>query len=351
LLRTQWREIPERSVERDVNYPPSIPLAVLPTRIEFLPRLSSRTGARIFVKRDDLTGCLTSGNKIRKLEFVLADVLSKKADTLITCGGVQSNHARATTAVARRYGLESVLFLKGQAADPPVGNLWLDRLLGARVIHITEEQYNQVDSLMEQEASRIRSRGKMPYVVPEGASNWLGALGYVRAAEETRNQLDAAGLTIDRIVFACGSGGTHAGLLAGRKLFGLQARLTAINVCQNAEHFITKISSISDEINRRLGLNLSFSEEEIEVVDGYVGEGYAKDDAEIAQLITEVARTEGLVLDPVYTGKAMYGLLDLLSKGDISRKESILFLHTGGIFSLFAYTSSIPSPGSSVQET
>jgi D-cysteine desulfhydrase len=316
---------------------------LLPTRIERLPRLSSATDTpNLFVKRDDLTGCLTSGNKIRKLEFVLADALSKKADVLITCGGVQSNHARATTAVAARYGLESVLFLKGDVPDSSEGNLWLNQFLGARIQHITEEEYTRVEEMMESEAQRLRSEGSRPYVIPEGASNWLGAMGYVRAAEEIRNQLDAASLPMDRIVFACGSGGTHAGLLIGKKLFGIGAALTAINVCQSAEHFVEKVHGICVDADTKLGLGLSFKKDEIDVVDGYVREGYAKEDTEIFELIARVARLEGIILDPVYTGKAMYGLLDLVSRGEIRSEENVLFLHTGGIFSLFAYKSGIP---------
>lgn len=330
-----------------MNYPHSIQLALLPTKIERLPRLSGAAGVpNLFVKRDDLTGCLTSGNKIRKLEFVLADALSMKADVLITCGGVQSNHARATTAVAARYGLNSVLFLKGDVPDSSEGNLWLNQFLGARIHHITEEDYTRVDEIMESEAERLRSEGSRPYVIPEGASNWLGAMGYVKAAEEIRNQLDAASLHVDRIVFACGSGGTQAGLLIGKKLFGLNAALTAINVCQSAGHFVDRVHEICVEADRKLGLGLSFTRNEIDVVDGYVGEGYAREDRDIFELIVRVARLEGVVLDPVYTGKAMYGLLDLVSRGEIPSEESILFLHTGGIFSLFAYRSGIPLRGS-----
>jgi D-cysteine desulfhydrase len=325
-----------------LNYPPSISLALLPTKIERMPRLSHHSGGvKLYIKRDDLTGCLTSGNKIRKLEFILADALAKRADTLVTCGGIQSNHARATTSVAARYGLESVLFLKGETGDSPEGNLWLNQLLGARIHHINEEEYSRVERLMEDEAQRIRSRGKIPYVIPEGASNWLGAMGYVRAAEETRNQLYASGLRIDRIVFPCGSGGTYAGLLVGKKLFGLEAKLMAINVCRSAEYFREKICDLCAEMDTKLGLNIPVSPEEIDIIDGYVREGYAKADTEIARLIVRIARMEGVILDPVYTGKAMYGLLDLLSRGVISSKESILFMHTGGIFSLFAYVRSM----------
>ena len=276
---------------------------------------------------------------------MLADALSNKADILITCGGIQSNHARATAAVAARYGLGSSLFLKGETTDSAEGNFWLDRLLGARIHRITEAEYEQVDELMEHEAEKLRSEGLRPYIIPEGASNWLGAMGYVRAAEEIRNQLDTAELDIDRIVFACGSGGTYAGLLIGRKIFGIRAELLAINVCQSAEHFTDKIQNICEEANARLGLGLSFSRDDIHIADGYVREGYAKGDVEIAELIVKVARTEGVIMDPVYTGKAMYGLLDLVSKGEISSKERILFLHTGGIFSLFAYRDLIGMSG------
>ncbi|MFQ5906780.1 MAG: 1-aminocyclopropane-1-carboxylate deaminase/D-cysteine desulfhydrase, partial [bacterium] len=173
-----------------MNYPPSISLALLPTRIEKLPRLSVELQhVELFMKRDDLTGCLNSGNKIRKLEFILADALNQQADTLITCGGIQSNHSRATASVAARYGLGCILFLKGKKPILPDGNLLLDKILGAHIHVISEQDYVEVDRMMSAEAESLRSRGKKPYVIPEGASNWLGAMGYVRAAEEIRNQL------------------------------------------------------------------------------------------------------------------------------------------------------------------
>jgi D-cysteine desulfhydrase len=321
-----------------LNYPPFAKLAVRPTRIEKLPGLSRELGsAELFVKRDDLTGCLDSGNKIRKLEFLIADALGKEKDTLITCGGVQSNHARATASVAARHGLASVLFLKGEPRDPPDGNLWLDALLGARIEFVSEDEYTGIDRVMAEEAEKLESRGRKPYIIPEGASNWLGAMGYVKAAEEIRDQLDAAGLVVDRIVFACGSGGTHAGLLVGKKVFGLRAELTSINVCQTPQYFVDKIHSICLEADRHLGLGLEWEKDEIDVVGGYEGEGYAKLDDEVARLIRRVAGAEGLILDPVYTGKAMHGLLDLLAKGKYRKGCRILFVHTGGIFSLFAY--------------
>lgn len=322
-----------------MNYPPSISLALLPTRIEKLPRLTAEVkDVELFVKRDDLTGCLNSGNKIRKLEFVLADALNQEADTLITCGGIQSNHSRATASVAARYGLRCVLFLKGKGITPTTGNILLDRLLGAQINVISEEEYLQVDRIMAEEAERLRSLGRKPYIVPEGASNWLGAMGYVRAAEEIRNQLDATGITMHLIVSACGSGGTYAGLLIGKKIFGLKARLLAVNVCQTPQHFTEKIYGICLEANSKLGLGLSFTKEEIEVVGGYVGDGYAKAYPQVTELIRRMARSEGIMLDPVYTGKAMHGLLDMVSKERIPRKSRVLFIHTGGIFSLFAYT-------------
>lgn len=321
-----------------MNYPPSISLAMLPTRIEKLPRLTSELGvANLYIKRDDLTGAVDSGNKIRKLEFVLADVLNHGSDTLITCGGIQSNHARATASTAARFGLDCVLFLKGSTSGVPNGNLFLDKLLGASINVISEEDYKSVDHIMAAEAERLESEGRRCYVVPEGASNWLGAMGYVRAAEELRNQLDAANLHIDRIVFPCGSGGTYAGLLIGTKIFGIKARLTSINVCQTPVHFREKIHTICQDANSRLNLGFEFKREEIEVLGGYVREGYAVADPEVSKVIVRVALTEGIILDPVYTGKAMYGLVDLMSKGLISRDENILFIHTGGIFSLFAY--------------
>lgn len=318
------------------KFPQSIKLARTPTPIEKLSKLSQELGGpEIYVKRDDLTGVELSGNKVRKLEFLAADAVSKGADTLITCGGIQSNHARATAIVATRLGMRSFLVLRGQEGSTPDGNLFLDYLAGAEVKFISPEEYETVDEIMEEVAEELRERGQKPYIIPEGASNEIGVLGYLKAMGEIKQQLEKQGLKIDHLITAVGSGGTLAGLLLGRIVFGLETEIYGINVCRSKEYFVDHIYEILNRAQRRYRLNLEFKKGDIKVIEGYVGRGYALSRIEEVKLIRKVAQMEGIFLDPVYTGKAMFGLLDQIKKGRFRKGERILFLHTGGIFGLF----------------
>ena len=319
-----------------LQYPKSIPLANLPTPISKLERLSEKWGGPdIYAKRDDLTGCGLSGNKIRKLEFSVAEALDRKADILITCGGIQSNHARATAVTAARVGMESFLILRGDPPSEFEGNLFLNRLVGAQFQFITKEDYEDVNTIMAQVAEDLRRKGKRPYIIPEGASNEIGYFGYIRAAEEISQQLKNLELNIDTIVLPTGSGGTLGGLLLGQRFFELKAQPRGINICDTAPYFQDRIHDVLLKMISSYSWNLTISREEITLIDGYVGEGYALSRPEELELIQEVAQTEGLILDPVYSGKAMFGLRDQIRQGRFKKGENILFLHTGGIFGLF----------------
>ncbi len=317
--------------------PNRIHLAHLPTPIHRLDRMTELLGGpEIYVKRDDLTGSGLSGNKVRKLEYLLAEAWEQEADVLITCGGIQSNHARATAIAAVQNGMGAVLVLRGQSEEPYDGNVLLDRLVDAEIRLVTAEQYaERIDEIMEQAAAELRQKGRRPYVIPEGGSNALGVWGYIRAAGEIKGQLEELRLEPDVIVTAVGSGGTHAGLSIGRKLVDLPARIVGFNVCDTAEHFQDLIGRLAAETIERYGLPVRLAAGEIELIDGYVGRGYALSRPEELKLIRTVARAEGIFLDPVYTGKAFLGLADQIQKGRFKKGERILFLHTGGIYGLF----------------
>jgi len=326
----------ERTHTMRLQYPDSIPLAQLPTPIEKLTRLSEAwKGPDIYIKRDDLTGCAVSGNKIRKLEFSVAEAISQGADTLITCGGIQSNHARATAFAATKVGMRSFLVLRGDPPSVSEGNLFLDRLVGSEFQFITKEEYETVDEIMSAVARRLEEKGRKPYIVPEGASNEIGYFGYIRAAEEISRQLKDQRLDIDYIVTATGSGGTLGGLLLGKRFFGIKAEPIGINVCDTAEYFQDRIHDVLLKMMARYGWDLKVEKDEIKLIDGYVGEGYALSRPEELKLILEIARLEGIVLDPVYTGKAMFGLRDQVLQGRFQKGQKVLFVHTGGIYGIF----------------
>ncbi|MBC8185425.1 D-cysteine desulfhydrase family protein [candidate division KSB1 bacterium] len=320
-----------------IKLPQKIKLANLPTPIEKLERLSAEWGGpEIYVKRDDLTGAALSGNKIRKLEFVIADTKAKGANLLITCGGIQSNHARATAIAATKLGMKSFLVLRGEESKIKDGNVLLDLLVGTRIKYITPEQYaTRVGEIMAHLADDLREEGFNPYIIPEGASDEIGTLGYVAATEEISQQLTDLKLDIDYVVCAVGSGGTHAGLLLGQKLFDQKYQVVGFNVCDDEEFFVNKIHKIGNEAIQRYNLPTELNRDEIKIIDGYVGEGYALNRPEEIDFIKEVASKEGLILDPVYTGKAMFGMMDQIKKGNHKKGERLLFIHTGGLFGLF----------------
>ena len=328
--------------ECSVTYPPQINLARLPTPLHRLPRLSAKLGVELFMKRDDLTGSALSGNKIRKLEFVLADAVAQKADTVLTCGGAQSNHCRATAIAAAMLGLSCRLLLR--TTDPsnppqPEGNILLDRMAGAEIVWITPEEYNRRDKILENEATSLKKAGRKPYTIPEGASNALGTWGYIRCIEELVNDIAnlPGGVPKDTtIINATGSGGTSAGLVLGARIFDLNARVIGINVCDDRDYFMRVIGEICEHAISDFQLQINFSrDDDINIIDGYVGRGYALSRPEELSMMCDVARTEGIFLDPVYSGKAFFGMLQELKRDPGCFGERIIFIHTGGIFGLF----------------
>ncbi len=336
--------------ERPGSEFPRVRLARLPTPVEPLSRLFRGKGLpRVFVKRDDATGTEFSGNKVRKLEFVLGRALREGADTLVTCGGIQSNHARATAAVAARLGLRSHLVLRG---TPPVdsqaleGNLLLDVLFGATFRWISPAEWPRVGEILAEEGAKLRERGLSPWLIPEGASDGTGALGYREAVREIRDFQEREGIRFAAVVHAMGSGGTAAGLLLGREAFGLSFRLVSVPVCDDAAYFRKRVEFILREAAELHGLGAP-SLEDWEIPEGFQGEGYALSTPGEMEFYARAARTEGLVLDPVYTGKAFRALDALARAGSLAGPgEAVLFLHTGGLFGLFSgsHTSKLPLP-------
>ncbi len=326
----------------NLSYPPRLELARTPTPLEQLKRIGARYGVTLYIKRDDLTGTSLSGNKIRKLEFVLADALSKEADTVLTCGGEQSNHARATAIAAAQLGLKCRLILRtGDPANPPAptGNILLDQLSGAEIVWITPEEYRNRDEIFKREAAELRDKGRRPYIIPEGASNEIGAWGYIRATEELAANLADLPGGIEQpttIIHAAGSGGTAAGLILGRLLSKMNTRVVSINVCDDETYFRRVIGRICENAIRTYNLDISFSRDrDIEILDGYVGRGYALAQPEELKLLYDVAQTEAIFLDPVYTGKAFFGMIRELKRNPAIFGERIVFMHTGGIFGVF----------------
>jgi D-cysteine desulfhydrase len=315
---------------------PKLSLARLPTPIERSDALDRLVGTAVWVKRDDLTSAGAAGNKIRKLEYLVADALRQRATVLVTCGGQQSNHARATAIVAAELGLRALLLLRtANPSEPPpvVGNLMLDYLVGAEVRFITPAEYRERDALFVRVADELRARGEVPYVIPEGGSNGLGALGYVDAMAEVRHQLDAGSCgslrEFDAVIHACGSGGTSAGVALGAARYGVASLAHSVAVCDDRAYFDAVIARIVAEA---VAIDPTLRGDARPLVhDAFKGPAYGLASAEQLSFIVEVARKTGLLFDPVYTGKALYGLKELEPK-----PAHVLFLHTGGLPGLLA---------------
>jgi len=313
-------------------------IASLPTPIHPAERLSSRLGGpEILLKRDDLTGLAFSGNKIRKLEYCIAEAISREAEVLITCGGPQSNHARATAAAAARIGLRCHLVLNGEPETVPDGNLFLDLLFGAKVSLVSATDLRDLEISMVEIADSYRIAGIKPYIIPLGASDALGSLGYIDAIGEIVEQTGKIGSIPDRIVFPCGSGGTLAGVVAGCLVHGLDCRVTAMSVAFPAEWSSGKVAEIFGSLRERFIPDLPEPGGKFEVIDDYIGDGYGKASPGLISFIREAASLEAIILDPTYTGKALFGLKKEIEKGNIGKGERVLFIHTGGSFGLFPY--------------
>ena len=311
-------------------------LANLPTPVYRLERISEEWGVDLWIKRDDYTGAETSGNKIRKLEYTIAKALSEKAEVVITCGGIQSNHCRATAAVAAKVGIKSHLVLRIDEEPPVEANYLLDKILGAEITFISRKDYsNRRGEIMAEIAKEYEAKGIKAYVIPEGASDGTGNFGYIEAVQEIVAQEKELGVNFDAIVCAVGSGGTYSGLFLGAKIYAPDKKVYGFNVCDDEEYFLNVCESIASDTVKALGSDIEVKREEMNIIDGYKGLGYAISKDEELLFITELARKEGVILDPVYTGKAFYGLYHELKKGRFSEHKHILFVHTGGLFGVF----------------
>ena len=320
---------------------PRVRLAHLPTPLEPLPRLSEELGIELWIKRDDCTGLAGGGNKTRKLEFLLGDAFEQEADALVTQGAVQSNHVRQTAAAAAAHGLDCEIILEARTGSTAHdylanGNVLLDRLFGAGLRTVAAG--SDMVAELETTAADVRARGGKPYVIPGGGSNPVGALGYVDCAREIVVQADELDLRIDRIVTATGSAGTHAGLVAGLAVMGADVPVLGIGVRAPKERQEANVFKLAEETAALLGHAGRVSRDQVVADCDYVGEGYGLVDQGVIDALKLAARTDGIVLDPVYSAKAMKGLI-ALSRAGRFKGETLVFLHTGGAQGLFGYES------------
>jgi D-cysteine desulfhydrase len=324
-----------------LTLPGRVSLAATPTPIQPLPRLGASLGLELYVKRDDLTGFAESGNKARKLEYLVHDALEQGADTLITVGALQSNCARATAVISARLGLGCVLGLRGSAPEIPDGNLLLAELFGARPVFVPPEAVDSPEGLFARLAEEVRRAGGRPYIIPESGSNELGALGYAAAVQELQGQI-AAGVvpSPDAIVVAAWSGGTLAGLYLGKALYGLRAEIWGVPVQFDAEMIRASVWETVRKSAARIGADVHVERSAIRLLDGYQGDGRAGVRPEELAVVARAAR-DGLLLDPVYTAKAFLALEDTTRRSPGLLGHRVLFLHTGGGFGVFPFRAPI----------
>ena len=315
---------------------PKLNLANLPTRISKANRLSEELGINIYIKRDDQTGSEISGNKIRKLEYALKEALDCGSTMVITTGGIQSNHCRATAAAATMVGLKVVLLLRICEEPKVEGNFFLDKLFGAEVRYCTPDEYRASrNEIMKSIADEKEAMGERCYIIPEGASNGIGSLGYFGAMEEIVKQESEIGVKFDTVVVAVGSGGTYSGLYLANKYYNLNKRVIGFAVCDNSDYFINQIDKINSEALLHLDKGIGIPKSDIEINDKYTGIGYAISTPQELEFIKYIAGKEAIVLDPVYTVKAMIGLFNEIKFNNLKSSDNILFIHTGGLFGLF----------------
>src|SRR6266700_8286824 len=310
---------------------PRLRFADLPTPVETLPSLSEVLGGpRLLIKRDDQTGLAFGGNKTRKLEFLAAEARDQGAKTLITGGALQSNHCRQTAAAAARFGLKCILVLTGDKPQQASGNLLLDQLFGAQIVYVADRKDR--DSILQETFDRATKEGRKPYLVPYGGSNSTGALGYAFAMKELIEQ----NISADWIIFASSSGGTHAGLLLGQRVFGFSGKILGISVDEPEEWLKREVSQLASATSEKIGERIEFTPADVLVNADYCDAGYGIVTEREREAIRLFANSEGLLLDPVYTGRAAAGMIDLIRKNFFKKDETVLFLHTGGLPALFA---------------
>ncbi len=318
---------------------PRIRLGDFPTPISRLNKLSQQLDEiSIFIKRDDMPFVSLGGNKIRKLEFLMADVIDKGANVIVTTGGTQSNWAQLTAVVASTYGIDSILLLEGTPDAELQGNYLIDKIVGAEVRWITENAYSGIDKVLEDVADELRSKGKKPYVISIGGSTPLGDIGYVLCGLEIVQQAVEMGVDFDHVVITTGSGGTTAGLVLGLKMFNPATRVTGFSIARSKEELVPLIVNIANESAELIETNVRVNEDDFDIVDEYIGNGYASKTKESIEAIKLLLRTEGILLDPIYTGKTFAGLLAEAKKGRFGKNSNVLFVHTGGYGGVFGFS-------------
>ena len=320
---------------------PRTRLACLPTPLHDARNLSKLLGGpRILIKRDDLNeGIGIAGNKVRKCEFLFADALAQGADTVITTGAQQSNHARAVAACARRLGMDALLVLTGDDQPDRQGNLLLDDLLQVKTVTFNIPSYDAalVEAEMQRIAGELRDAGAKPYIIPMGGSNDIGGIGYAAAVGELSDQLSSLGIKKIKLFNATGSWGTNAGLLVGIRALALDWEMIGVSVNWSTEEHRQGVSKLATQTAAKLGLDFAFTPEDVKILGGYIGPRYGSVTPECREAVAILARTEAILLDPVYTGKAMAGLIDQIRRGEVTGDDTVVFIHTGGTPALFAY--------------
>ena len=317
---------------------PRFRLASFPTPLERAPRLGERLGLKLYVKRDEVMELALGGNKVRKLEFLVGDALARGADTLITTGAYHSNHARLTAAAGVKAGLDVYLVLTPPGTPDPQGNLLLDKMLGARIV----EARGDAAKAMEELAARLRETGRNPYVIPAGGASPVGVLGYVAAALELMEQMQNLGEKPDYVFLADGTCAMHAGLLLGLRLLGAEeVKVVGISVSRDKHAASQRIAGLVEQASQLLKVENPVKNNDIIVFDDYIYGSYGSIVGEVVETMKLAARTEALILDPVYTGKAMHGLVDLAEKKYVEKGSTVVFLHSGGTPIPFQYASSI----------
>ncbi|MGH1371534.1 MAG: 1-aminocyclopropane-1-carboxylate deaminase/D-cysteine desulfhydrase [Cellvibrionaceae bacterium] len=321
-----------------IDFPSKLSLAQTPTPLQRLSRVSDQLGVNIWIKRDDLTGSVLSGNKVRKLEFSLAEAQRRGCNHIITCGGLQSNHCRATALLGAQLGLSVTLILRGKPESVADGNLLLDHLAGANIKTVEVRDYTRnLSKILDQEAAAINAAGDSAFVIPTGASDGYGIWGYVAAAVELQEDFSRHRIAPSHVIVATGSGGTQAGLTLGAQWLGWDTQVVGMAVCDDVEYFNNKVQSDVRDCAARFGFEVDLSALNINVIDRYIGPGYAQADQEVFDTIAWLASTEGVVLDPVYTAKAFLGLVSEVKAGRLAGARDLVFVHTGGVFGNFPF--------------
>lgn len=320
-----------------MNIPNKIELCNKPTRIEKLEKTSKKYNKNIFLKREDETGTETSGNKIRKLEFCLKEAMEQKATHILTCGGIESNHARSTVAACRKVGLNPIVFLRAGEVPTTSGNHFLDNLFGAEVNYIEVDEFNsRIDDIMKEKIESLAKEGMKGYIIPMGASYGIGNFGYYSVMKEIIEQEKISNINFDTIVTTIGSGGTYAGLVMANKIHSFNKTVVGIPICDSKEFFEEKVLSILEQSNDYLETPVKYSRSDLKITKDFAGLGYALNTEKELQFIKDFAMTEGVLLDPTYTGKAFRGMTKLFEENFFDNSKNILFIHTGGVYGLFS---------------